>query len=91
VGVFIAGHPLTPDTWYYEAEIMDTGMDGSISVGLYSKWYSLDVHVGFAFESIGLMMVDGRCIAICNVWSLDFEKWKTASEQKPKITCGRQN
>jgi hypothetical protein len=37
VGVFIAGHPLTPDTCYYEAEIMDTGMDGSISIGLCSK------------------------------------------------------
>ena len=40
VGVFIAGHPLIPDTCYYEAEIMDTGMDGSISVGLCSS----DVH-----------------------------------------------
>ena len=29
VGVFIAGHPLTPDTCCYEAEI--------ISIGLYSK------------------------------------------------------
>ena len=32
VGVFIAGHLLTNDTFYYEAEIMDTGMDGSISL-----------------------------------------------------------
>ena len=37
VDVFITGHPLIPDTCYYEAEIMDTGMDGSISVGLCSK------------------------------------------------------
>jgi hypothetical protein len=24
VGMFITGHPLTPETCYYEAEIMDT-------------------------------------------------------------------
>jgi hypothetical protein len=28
VGMFIAGHPLTPDTCYYEAEIRDTSMEG---------------------------------------------------------------
>ena len=67
VGVFIAGHPLTPDTCYCEAEIMDTSMDGSISVGLCSKRCLLDVHVGCANESVGLMMDDGRCIAICNM------------------------
>jgi len=32
VGVFIAGQPLAPDTCLYEAEIVDTGMDGSISI-----------------------------------------------------------
>jgi hypothetical protein len=37
VGVFLAGHLLTPDTCYFEAEIMDTGMDGGISVGLCAK------------------------------------------------------
>jgi len=31
VGVFIAGQPLTPDTCYYEAEVIDTGMDGRTS------------------------------------------------------------
>jgi len=36
VGMFIAGHPLTPETCCCEAEIMDRGIDGSISVGLYS-------------------------------------------------------
>jgi len=37
VGMFIAGHLLTPDSCCYEAEIMDTGMDGSISIELCSK------------------------------------------------------
>ena len=37
VGVFIAGQPLTPDTCYYEAEVIDTGMDGRTSFGLCSK------------------------------------------------------
>ena len=41
VGVFIAGHLLTVDTCYYEAEIMDCSMDGSISVGLCLKPFSL--------------------------------------------------
>ena len=67
VGVYIAGHPLTPDTCYYEAEIMDTGMEGSISVGLCSKRCPLDVHVGCATESVGLMMDDGRYILVFNI------------------------
>ena len=67
MGVFIAGHPLTPDTCYYEAEIMDSGMDGSISIGLCSKRCTLDVHVGYATESAGLLMDDGRCVAVCNI------------------------
>jgi len=46
---------------------MDTGMDGSISIGLYSKRCPLDVHVGCATESVELMMGDGRCIAVCNI------------------------
>ena len=37
VGVFVAGHPLTLDTCCYEAELIDTGMDGSMSFGLCSK------------------------------------------------------
>ncbi|PNF22199.1 SPRY domain-containing protein 3 [Cryptotermes secundus] len=59
VGVYIAGHPLTPDTCYYETEIIDTGMDGSISIGLCSKRCPLDVHIGCVAESIGLMTDDG--------------------------------
>jgi hypothetical protein len=65
VGVYIAGHPLTPDTCYYETEIIDTGMDGSISIGLCSKRCPLDVHVGCATESVGLMADDGRYILVC--------------------------
>jgi hypothetical protein len=67
VGVFIARHPLTPDTFCYAVEIIDTGMEGSNSVGLCSKWRPLDVHVGCAAESVGLTMDDGRCIAVCNI------------------------
>jgi hypothetical protein len=67
VGVYVAGHPLTPDTSYYEAEIIDTGMDGSISIGLCSKRCPLDVHVGCAAESVGLVMDDGRCVTVCNI------------------------
>ena len=67
VGVFNAGHPLTPDTCHYEAEIMDRGMDRSISVVLCLKRCPLDVHVGCATESVGLMTDDGRCIAVCNI------------------------
>ena len=32
--VFIAGQPLTPDTCCYKSELIDTGMDGSMSFGL---------------------------------------------------------
>ena len=60
VGVYLAGYPLTPDSCYYETEIIDTGMEGSISIGVCSKRYPLDVHVGCATESIGLMTDDGR-------------------------------
>jgi hypothetical protein len=67
VGVFIAGHPLAPDPCYCEGEIMDTGMDGSITVGLCSLRCPLDVHVGCATESVGLMMDVGKCIAVCNI------------------------
>ena len=66
LGVFIAGHPLTPDTCYCEAEIMDIVMDGSIAVGLCSKQCPLNVHGGCATESVVLMMDDGRCVAVCN-------------------------
>ena len=65
--MFITGHALTPDTCYYEAEIIDTGTDGSVSVGLCSKRCPLDVHVGCATESIGLLMDDGRSISVCNI------------------------
>jgi hypothetical protein len=67
VGVFIAGHLLTPDTYYYKAEIMDTGLAGSISIGLCLKRCPLDVHVGCATESGGLTMDDGRSVAVCNI------------------------
>ncbi|XP_021931938.1 SPRY domain-containing protein 3-like isoform X2 [Zootermopsis nevadensis] len=60
VGVYIAAHPLTPDMCYYEAEIIDTGTDGSISVGLCSKRCPLDAHIGCATESIGFMTECGR-------------------------------
>ena len=46
---------------------MDTALDGSISIGLCSKRCPLDVHVGCAIESVGLMMDDGRCFAVCNI------------------------
>ena len=67
VGMFIAGHLLTPDTCNNEAEIMDTGMNGSISIGLCSKRCPPDVRVGCATVSVGLMMDDGRCVAVCNI------------------------
>ena len=72
VGVFFAGHLLTPDTCYYGAEIMDTGMDGSISIGLCSKRCPLDVHVGCATESVGLMMEGVLQFVMSEV--VDFEK-----------------
>ena len=65
--MFIAGHLLTVDTCYYEADIMDCSMDGSISVGLCLKRCPLDVHVGCATESIGFMTDDVRCVAVCNI------------------------
>jgi hypothetical protein len=65
VGVYIAEHPLTPNTCYYETEIVDTGMEGSISIGLCTKRCPLDVHVGCATESVGLMADDGRYILVC--------------------------
>jgi len=67
VGVFIAGHLLTPDTYNYVAEIMDTGMNGIISVGLCSRRCPLDVRDGCAAESVGLMMDDGKCVAVCDI------------------------
>ena len=45
VGMFIAGHLLTPDTCNYESEIMDGGMNGSISIGLCSKRCPLAVQL----------------------------------------------
>jgi hypothetical protein len=29
----------------------------------------VDAHVGCATESVGLMSYDGRCVAVCNIWS----------------------
>nr|CAD7261538.1 unnamed protein product [Timema shepardi] len=60
VGVYIAEEPLTPDTCYFEVEIIDTGMDGSMSIGLSSKRYPLDIHVGYEHESVGLSTEEGR-------------------------------
>jgi len=82
VGVFIAGHPPTPDACYYEAEIADTGMDGSISIGLCSKRCPLDVHVGCATESVGLTLVDGRCVAVCKIWSCRLWEMKNCIRTK---------
>jgi Fe-S oxidoreductase len=65
--MFIAEHALTPDTFCYEAEILDTGTDGNISIGLCSKQCPLDVHIGCVTESVGLTMDDGRFIAVCNI------------------------
>lgn len=62
--MYIAAHPLTPDACYYETEIIDTGVDGSISVGLCSKRCPMDLHVGCATESIGLMTDDGRYVEV---------------------------
>jgi len=54
VGVFIAGHLLTHDTCYYEAKIMDRGMDGNIPIGLCSKRCPLDVHLAVPLGPLNL-------------------------------------
>ncbi|PSN34268.1 SPRY domain-containing protein 3, partial [Blattella germanica] len=84
VGVYIAAYPLTPDSCYYETEIVDTGMDCSISIGLCSKRHPLDVHIGSATESVGLTLDDGRLYKEGSIGTLI----STRCECGDRIGCG---
>lgn len=59
-GVYIAEDPLTSECSYYEAEIIDIGLEGTISIGLCSQNYPLDIHIGHRDESISIMSENGR-------------------------------
>lgn len=60
IGVYMAGYPLTPEACYFEAEIMDMGIENSISIGLCSRRQPMDVYIGSSRESVAIRIEDGR-------------------------------
>ncbi|KAF6715143.1 SPRY domain-containing protein 3 [Oryzias melastigma] len=42
VGCYVAGHPLSKGNCYFEVTIVETGVRGTIAVGLVPKFYRLD-------------------------------------------------
>ncbi|KAK5924122.1 hypothetical protein CgunFtcFv8_001024 [Champsocephalus gunnari] len=52
VGCYVAGHPLSKGNCYFEVTIVDTGVRGTIAVGLVPKFYRLDHQPGWLPYSV---------------------------------------
>ncbi|XP_063219657.1 SPRY domain-containing protein 3-like isoform X2 [Bacillus rossius redtenbacheri] len=82
--VIILEEQLTPSCCYFEVEIVEPGMDGTLSIGVCGKAYPLDVHIGFEPESVGLSTEEGR---VCKD-GLIGPKFETKCEQGDRFGCG---
>lgn len=60
VGCFVAPRPLSKGNCYFEVTIMDTGVRGTIAVGLVPQNYKLDQQPGWLPHSIAYHADDGK-------------------------------
>ncbi|XP_054465779.1 SPRY domain-containing protein 3-like [Anoplopoma fimbria] len=60
VGCYVAGHPLSKGNCYFEVTIVDTGVRGTIAVGLVPKFYRLDHQPGWLPHSIAYHADNGK-------------------------------
>uniref|UniRef100_H3CB60 SPRY domain containing 3 n=1 Tax=Tetraodon nigroviridis TaxID=99883 RepID=H3CB60_TETNG len=60
VGCYMAGHPLSRGNRYFEVTIVDTGVRGTIAVGLVPKFYKLDHQPGWLPYSVAYHADNGK-------------------------------
>ncbi|XP_078287455.1 SPRY domain-containing protein 3 isoform X5 [Rhinoraja longicauda] len=60
VGCYVAPRPLTKENNYFEVCIMDTGVRGTIAVGLVPQYYKLDHQPGWLPHSVAYHADDGK-------------------------------
>uniref|UniRef100_A0A3P8XP19 B30.2/SPRY domain-containing protein n=1 Tax=Esox lucius TaxID=8010 RepID=A0A3P8XP19_ESOLU len=60
VGCYVASRPLSRGNCYFEVTIMDTGVRGTIAVGLVPQFYQLDHQPGWLPQSIAYHADDGK-------------------------------
>ncbi|TNM86559.1 hypothetical protein fugu_006789 [Takifugu bimaculatus] len=60
VGCYMAGHPLSKGSCYFEVTIVDTGVRGTIAVGLVPKFYKLDHQPGWLPYSVAYHADNGK-------------------------------
>ncbi|XP_053907474.1 SPRY domain-containing protein 3 isoform X2 [Cuculus canorus] len=60
VGCYVAPRPLSRDNNYFEVSIVDSGVRGTIAVGLVPQYYSLDHQPGWLPDSIAYHADDGK-------------------------------
>ncbi|XP_026223633.1 SPRY domain-containing protein 3 isoform X2 [Anabas testudineus] len=60
VGCYVAGNPLSKGNCYFEVTIVDTGVRGTIAVGLVPKFYRLDHQPGWLPYSVAYHADNGK-------------------------------
>ncbi|XP_024148219.1 SPRY domain-containing protein 3 [Oryzias melastigma] len=60
VGCYVAGHPLSKGNCYFEVTIVETGVRGTIAVGLVPKFYRLDHQPGWLPHSVAYHADNGK-------------------------------
>lgn len=60
VGCYVAGSPLSKGNCYFEVTIIDTGVRGTIAVGLVPKFYRLDHQPGWLPYSVAYHADNGK-------------------------------
>ncbi|XP_063319938.1 SPRY domain-containing protein 3 isoform X1 [Pelmatolapia mariae] len=60
VGCYVAGRPLSKGNCYFEVTIVDTGVRGTIAVGLVPKFYRLDHQPGWLPYSVAYHADNGK-------------------------------
>ncbi|XP_034058492.1 SPRY domain-containing protein 3-like isoform X2 [Gymnodraco acuticeps] len=60
VGCYVAGHPLSKGNCYFEVTLVDTGVRGTIAVGLVPKFYRLDHQPGWLPYSVAYHADNGK-------------------------------
>ncbi|XP_067832883.1 SPRY domain-containing protein 3 isoform X1 [Heptranchias perlo] len=60
VGCYVAPRPLTKENNYFEVCIVDTGVRGTIAVGLVPQYYKLDHQPGWLPHSVAYHADDGK-------------------------------
>ncbi|XP_045174288.1 SPRY domain-containing protein 3-like [Mercenaria mercenaria] len=60
VGLYVAAKPLSPENYYFEIEIVDTGLITAIGIGLVPYKYPMDSQPGWRAFSVGYHADDGQ-------------------------------